>query len=98
MFVSDSLNPTPGRNIDSSEMSQLNPVVLARSQSIPRIKSMPSSRLNTSVVVGMMRSDLTLLSFTTILQSLVKASPVLGIGAPLTDTILTGTFHCLHGM
>ena len=46
----------------------------------------------------MMHSDLTLLSFTTILQSLVKASPALGIGAPLADTILTGTFRCLHGM
>src|SRR5947199_9663004 len=79
-------------------MSQLNPVVLAHSQSIPRIKSMPSSRPNTSVVAGMMRSDLTLLSFSTILQSLVQASPALGIGAPLVDTILTGTFRCLHGM
>src|SRR3954467_3191852 len=79
-------------------MSQLNPLVLARNQSIPRIKSMPSSRSKISVAKGTTRSNFKLLSFTTTLQSRVNASPALGIGVPLADTILTGTFRLLHGI
>ena len=67
-------------------------MVLARNQSIPRIKSIPSSRVKTSVVKG------TTQSFTTALQSHVNASPAFGIKAPLADFILTGTFRFLHGI
>src|SRR5205809_7857887 len=67
-------------------------MVLARNQSIPRIKSIPSSRVKTSVVKG------TTQSFTTALQSHVNTSPAFGIKVPLADFILTGTFHFLHGI
>src|SRR5438477_6159713 len=65
-------------------------MVFACNQSIPRIKSISSSRVKTSVVKG------TTQSFTSALQSHVNASPAFEIKAPLADFILTGTFHLLH--
>src|SRR5438046_651372 len=67
-------------------------MVLARNQFIPRIKSLPSSRVKISVVKDTTRF------FITALQSHVNTSPAFGIKAPLADFILTGTFHLLHGI
>src|SRR5438067_215087 len=67
-------------------------MVLACNQSIPRIKSIPSLRVKTSVVKG------TTQSFTTALQLHVNTSSSFGIKVSLADFILTGTFRLLHSI